>query len=240
MIDNSETPIATEEQCAPPLGEQIVSSVGNVQRLDQQTREETIKLVQRLLAPAGVPIGAIVFSSVESNSGCSSVCARVAEIMAASTEGSICLVDANLRSPGLTRHFRLGDVDSTSEGEWTLAPTRTLMSTRAGGLWMLSHKQLNADWHTPRSLDRFQSALAELRMKFSHILIDAPPINAYADAALLGRLADGLVMVVEANKTRREAARRAKDILGVAGVRLLGVVLNKRRFPIPAAVYRRL
>jgi Mrp family chromosome partitioning ATPase len=77
-------------------------------------------------------------------------------------------------------------------------------------------------------------------MKFSHILIDAPPINAYADAALLGRLADGLVMVVEANKTRREAARRAKDILGVAGVRLLGVVLNKRRFPIPAAVYRRL
>ena len=72
------------------------------------------------------------------------------------------------------------------------------------------------------------------------ILIDAPPINTYVDAALLGRMADGLVMIVQANHTRREAAQRAKEILDAAGVRVLGAVLNKRTFPIPEFLYRRL
>jgi len=82
--------------------------------------------------------------------------------------------------------------------------------------------------------------LSELRKNFTYVLIDAPPINAYADATLLGRMADGMVMILEANTTRREAARRAKDSLDAAGIRLLGAVLNKRTFPIPERLYSRL
>ena len=79
-----------------------------------------------------------------------------------------------------------------------------------------------------------------LPIYFAHILIDAPPINAYADAVLLGGIGDGLVMVLEANNTPREAAMRAKEIVDAAGIRLLGAVLNKRTFPIPERLYRKL
>jgi Mrp family chromosome partitioning ATPase len=57
---------------------------------------------------------------------------------------------------------------------------------------------------------------------------------------LLSRWTDGVVLVVEANATRRDAARRVKEILDAAGVSLLGVVLNNRTFPVPEAIYRRL
>jgi Mrp family chromosome partitioning ATPase len=82
--------------------------------------------------------------------------------------------------------------------------------------------------------------LAELRSAFDYVLIDAPPLNSYADAMVFGRLADGVVLVLEANATRREAALRVAESLRSAKISVLGAVLNKRTFPIPSALYKRL
>jgi Mrp family chromosome partitioning ATPase len=62
----------------------------------------------------------------------------------------------------------------------------------------------------------------------------------YVDASLLAKTADGLVMVVEANDTRREAAQKAKEMLDASDIPVLGAVLNRRAFPIPEFLYRRL
>ena len=58
------------------------------------------------------------------------------------------------------------------------------------------------------------------------------------EAAVLGQLADAAVLVVEANRTRKMAARKAKEFLDRAGVQLIGTILNNRTFPIPEAIYR--
>jgi len=79
-----------------------------------------------------------------------------------------------------------------------------------------------------------------LRDAFDYILIDAPPLNQYAEAIGLGQLADGLVLVLEANATRRESALRVTEMLRAAQVQVLGAVLNKRTFPIPQSLYHRL
>jgi Mrp family chromosome partitioning ATPase len=60
------------------------------------------------------------------------------------------------------------------------------------------------------------------------VLIDSPALNSYADAAAIGKLADGLVLVIEANATRKEAAVRVADNLRASSVNVLGAVLNKR------------
>jgi len=80
----------------------------------------------------------------------------------------------------------------------------------------------------------------ELRSEFDYVLVDVPPIIQYADATLLGQLADGIVLILEANSTRRETMRKAKESLEAASLRLLGAVLNKRTFPIPEFLYRKL
>jgi protein-tyrosine kinase len=53
-------------------------------------------------------------------------------------------------------------------------------------------------------------------------------------------MADGVILILEAHATRRESARRAKESLQAAGVKILGAVLNKRTYPIPEALYKRL
>jgi len=156
-----------------------------------QTRDETIKLVQRLFSSKNSePPQIVVFSGVESGSGCSWVCARVAETLAPQVEGSVCLIDANFHSNSTARHFELGSLEKVPN-ERTLPPVLDKgQPPGAGRLWLASFRQPAAGWQTPGSLDRLRSRLSEMRKDFTVILIDAPPINTYADAALLGSMAE--------------------------------------------------
>ena len=56
----------------------------------------------------------------------------------------------------------------------------------------------------------------------------------------IGQLADGVVLVLSAQKTRRAAALKIKQALDERGVRLLGTILIDREFPVPERVYRNL
>jgi Mrp family chromosome partitioning ATPase len=82
--------------------------------------------------------------------------------------------------------------------------------------------------------------IKDLGGEFDFIVINAPPIGLYSDATLLGQVANGVVLVLEAHSTRRSAARKAKLALEAANVPVLGTVFNNRKFPIPESLYRML
>jgi Mrp family chromosome partitioning ATPase len=79
----------------------------------------------------------------------------------------------------------------------------------------------------------------ELIAEFDYVLIDGPPLGTTFDAAVLARMADGLVLVLEAEKTLRERARSVKSDLELAEVRVLAAVLNKCSFTVPDSLYSR-
>jgi Mrp family chromosome partitioning ATPase len=106
-------------------------------------------------------------------------------------------------------------------------------------LWLLSCGSLAVDSANLLNSERIKTRFQELRDEFDYVIIDAPPMSRYADAMALGKLADGFVLVLEANSTRREAAMRVTESLSQAQIRVLGAVLNKRTFPIPESLYRR-
>jgi len=68
--------------------------------------------------------------------------------------------------------------------------------------------------------------MSRLRCEFDMILVDAPPMLHMADARLLGRLADGVILVIRSGQTTREAALHACHRLFEDGTRVLGTILN--------------
>jgi tyrosine-protein kinase Etk/Wzc len=72
----------------------------------------------------------------------------------------------------------------------------------------------------------FEDCILELRRMFDYIVIDTPPLLAVTDAALVGAVADGTLVVVRANKTDSEALSAAVNQLRRLHVPLLGVVMN--------------
>jgi capsular exopolysaccharide synthesis family protein len=73
---------------------------------------------------------------------------------------------------------------------------------------------------------RMRAALDRLRHDYDFVLLDAPPVLPVTDAVVLGREAEGVVLVVKGQDTPRELVRRARDHLQQAGAHLLGVVVN--------------
>lgn len=82
--------------------------------------------------------------------------------------------------------------------------------------------------------------LEDLRNDYDCILIDSPPINLSSLGEINGSYADGTILVVRANYTRREVIQAAIKTLKKDGVNISGIVLNQRKFAIPEFIYRRM
>ncbi|HEY7354186.1 MAG TPA: hypothetical protein VH596_15575 [Terriglobales bacterium] len=80
--------------------------------------------------------------------------------------------------------------------------------------------------------------LEKMREEFGYFLLCASMADCEMPAFC--NLCDAAVLVLTANMTRREAARRAQEQLVRQGVTVLGVVLDERKLPIPEPIYRRL
>ena len=80
--------------------------------------------------------------------------------------------------------------------------------------------------------------LQNLANRFNLIIINSPAASLWPDAIEVGRLADAVVLVVEAEKARWPVVASLKERCLRAGVNVLGVILNKRRYYIPRLFYR--
>jgi Mrp family chromosome partitioning ATPase len=201
-------------------------------------QQEMSRLVQRVfLSTNGSAPRKVLFCGVGAESGSSSVCARAGRTLAVHSCQPVCLVDANLKSPRLSGMF---GVDTTIPFFRKSGPAREQCVEIDGNLWLAGPDVLAGDGAGLASMDELKERLAELRALFEYVLIDAPGTNFCGDASLLGQITDATILVVEANSTRRLTARKAKEVLDAAGVRLLGTVLRGRSFPIPEKLYKRL
>lgn len=120
--------------------------------------------------------------------------------------------------------------------------------TNIANLWVLRKQPSvngngNGHGHKPSA----ESAVAgeadcvrALRSNFKHTLIDCPSINAAPEAPWLAPQVDGVVLVVEADRTRRNQILHARQTIEMADGKLLALVLNKRRHLVPDWLYRML
>jgi capsular exopolysaccharide synthesis family protein len=182
---------------------------------------------------------AVVFSSIDGN-GSSEICYRAGEALA-SQGSSVCLVDANLRAPSL--HQLFGVLQAPGLADATVRPgsIKNFAARIAGGnLWLVPSGSPTAAAQGLFASGELRSRVEELKREFDYVLIDTPPVSSNGDAVVLGQMADGVILVVEANSTRRETARIVKETFEGARIKLLGAILNNRTFPIPEALYRKL
>ena len=79
-----------------------------------------------------------------------------------------------------------------------------------------------------------------VRRKFDFILVDSLPATTSSDGLAFFRKMDGVVLVIEAEKTRWQVAESVKEKIIKHGGKILGVVLNKRKHYIPGFIYKNL
>jgi Mrp family chromosome partitioning ATPase len=232
-----ESRVVAREVClAPAPAERTVH-----ESEEPYAKEEARKLVQGVFPLPGMPGPRVVVFAGVGEDGGGAVCALAAQALAARAVGKVCAVDSNFRSPSLHQRFGVDNLEGLADGVIQVGPLRGLARrVSTDNLWLLPCGSRSLNGGTPAAVDWLGGRLHELREEFDYVLIHAAAADKYSDAAALAGLSDGLILVVEADATSREAVERTKQSLEDANVVLLGAVLNNRTFPIPQAIYSRL
>jgi protein-tyrosine kinase len=185
--------------------------------------------------------GVVLVVSAVHGEGASTVAREVAGLLCRNGAAQAVLVDANLRSPSQHLAFRLersgGVAELATQG---LVPEAAIRQGQGCSLPIVTAGRPAGSPTSILGLAPLKAAIEQFRARFDWVVVDGPPITVYSDAAILAPLVDGVVLVVEAEKTRWEVVSQAKRTLEESGGRILGAVLNRQRFHIPPALYGRL
>lgn len=191
-----------------------------------------------LLLSSADEIKVIAVTSAEAGEGKTATSANLAVVLA-QLGRQVLIVDADLRKPRLHQVFKVSNragLVNFLAGGGDHEPV--FLRTEIPNLWLTPSGPIPPNPSELLSSERMREWLRMVRSRFDVVVVDTPPALAVTDSTILGVLADGVVLTLRAGKVTREDSRLCRDRLRYAGVKVLGVVLNRHRDS-PAGMSRR-
>ncbi len=195
------------------------------------SESEAFRTLRTALALNDRPTHRLVVTSSEPGDGKTTVLANLA-IACAQAKKRTLLIDADLRRPGLSTLLNLRGMDGLSmvirgHGSVVDQATAHIRASGLDGLDILPAGTRPSDAAELLAHPRFAELLAWAETVYDQILIDSPPTLAASDTAIIGRLCDGVLLVVQPEKNRRRLVMRAAESLAVVKIPLLGIIINR-------------
>lgn len=224
-----------KESSSPPLP---VDLGQRVQTSDVDMEQEMITLYQTITASLpNTDRHSVLFIGSKSNEGTSTMARQLAKAVSLGMEKAVLLIDLDRSRPDLHVYTNLKPVlDDGSENSAQTA----LCQVEETSLYVMPLFQRTMV--TPRTLDcaKGKAFWEPLKERFDLIIIDAPPVTMFPDGLAVASQVDGVILVVEAEKTRWQVALDVRKRIETHGGNLLGMAFNKRRFYIPNFIYKHL
>ncbi len=139
----------------------------------------------------------------------------------------VVLIDADLRKPTMHHTFSLSNrmgLTSVLSGQAEL--DEVVRESYIPNLNLITSGPIPPNPSEMLASKRMTKLLDDLKERFDVILIDAPPILAVTDSQIVATKSDGVILVIDSGKVKRDMAIKAKANLEHVNARILGVVLN--------------
>ena len=193
-----------------------------------------------LSAARGKELRSLLVTSCRTGEGKSTSAACLAHALAVQGRAKVILVDGDLGDPHL--HELLGvpaapGLSDILQGRATL--DQAVHATEYPRLSVLPSGASATEVANHLDIQGLGPILKDLVGRFQYIIFDGGAVQTSSDACVVGKLFDGVLLVVECEKTKWELLELAKDKISQAGGNVLGVVLNRRRYYLPRVLYGR-
>ncbi|GGF98588.1 CpsD/CapB family tyrosine-protein kinase [Paenibacillus abyssi] len=146
----------------------------------------------------------------------------------AQSEKSVLLIDADLRKPTAHHSFRLSNrvgVTSILSGQKRII--EAIQDTRIPNLKVMTAGPIPPNPSELLGSKRMDGLLQELREMYDIVLVDTPPVLAVSDAQIVSTRCDGVLLVINSKRVKRQFAVKARDALLFVKARIVGVALNQ-------------
>lgn len=175
-----------------------------------------------------------------SGEGTSTIAQRLATVVSFSLGKSVLLVDLD-RSRPVSRVFPdLRAENGLEDVVSGIVPIdRAICRVEESGLHVTGLDKASKDYLRTLEFAKATDFLRRLRDQFDLVIIDAPPLSVFPDGLSIAGSVDGVVLIVEAEKTKWSVVKDAKERLIKGGANVLGIVFNKSKSYIPEWLEKR-
>ncbi len=223
----AEEPVAAGVPLARIVPRQLVDSPEVfVRGVTRSPAAERIRRLRALLEhDENGPPQVIVVTSAAPREGKSLIALNLALTFAVDRKTDVLLVDADLRRPTVDRWMTPTSGVGLAEVLAGKAPVdHALLRIKDSTLQVLAAGRPPQDPVALLSSPAFPALIGALRERYRQIVVDTPPIVPFTDADVVGRAADGVLLVVREGQTPRSMCEQA--VAAVTSTRILGAVLN--------------
>lgn len=204
--------------------------------------DEMISLYQVITASLpDITNRVVLFVGSISNEGTSTIAQQFAKVCSVRIGKTVLLIDLDRSRPDLHVYANTqleSELDAVFRGD--ISVDGALSRVEESSLYVMPLFQRTCS--SPGLLDSAKRDIfwEALRERFDLIIVDSPPASGFPDAPGVVSLVDGVILVVEAERTRWQVALSVKEKIIKHNGNLLGIVFNKRQFYIPDFIYKRL
>ena len=207
--------------------------------VDLAMDREMFCLYQNIESLLPTPAKTILFIGLQGGEGASTIVHDFARMATAKLDKSVLIMDAAHHNPSQHQFFDInggaGWKDIMGKGSVVDKPCRQAGNTKLFLVPISPQHVLTSHVNDHPAATGF---LDGLKNKFDFILIDSSPAATSADSIAISRFADGVVLIVEAGRTRKQVVENVKNKIVRNGGNILGVVFNKRKYYIPELIYQ--
>jgi capsular exopolysaccharide synthesis family protein len=202
-------------------------SISKLISLDFQANE-AYKTLRTNIQFCGNDIKVIGLTSSIPNEGKSSVSINLAVSMAEAGK-KVVLIDADLRKSVLIGRYK---VDKPVKGlthylSGLNSADEIIYKTNIENLHMIFSGPVPPNPSELLGSSKFTNLVQVLGQSFAYVIIDTPPIGSVIDGAVVAKVCDGMIMVIETGKISYKFGQKVKSQLDKTGCKMLGAVLNK-------------
>lgn len=167
----------------------------------------------------------ILVTSSEPAEGKSTIIGNLA-ISLSQSENTVIILDCDLRKPTMHKKFKISNEFGLTELLVGKKELKDVIQYRNKNLHIITSGKIPpnpAEMLASKSMKRL---LEQLSNEYDYILMDTPPLNAVTDAQVLSTEADGTLIVIRSEKTKKESILTAKNLLQKVNANILGIVFN--------------
>lgn len=167
----------------------------------------------------------IAVTSSEPEEGKSTTAGNLALCMA-KEDKKVMLIDCDLRKPSLHKKFKTSNLLGLSDVIIGKADLDSVIHRYNKNLFLLTVGKIPPNPSEMLSSKAMSCLLEYLKDNFDYIILDTPPLKVVTDSQILSAKVDGTILVVRAEKTKRESVKNAVDLLKNVNANIIGMVLN--------------
>ena len=167
----------------------------------------------------------IVITSSEPGEGKSTTAGNLALCMAQGDK-KVILVDCDLRRPSIHKKFKVSNLAGLSDVIIGKSDLSKVMHRYNKNLVLLTSGKIPPNPSEMLSSKSMENFLEKLRENFDYVILDTPPVQAVTDSQILSTKAVGTILVVRAERTKKESVNNAINLLKKVNANIIGTVLN--------------